>query len=69
MINKIGVEENTGKTNSKLTRQRKEGTQNPNFKGLGAIALLGIQKCEQVPMINVAVIDMLSAILPRTIVE
>ena len=70
MINKIGVENNTGNVNSNLTRQQKEGIkQNPNFKGLGALALAGIQKCEQVPMINVAVIDMLSAILPRTIVE
>ena len=70
MINKIGVENSTAGINSSSTRQQKEGIkQNPNFKGLGAIALAGIQKCEQVPMINVAVIDMLSAILPRTIVE
>ena len=70
MINKIGVENSTGKVNSNIARQQKEGiNQSPSFKGLGAIALAGIQKCEQVPMINVAVIDMLSAILPRTIVE
>ncbi len=69
MINKISVENSTAGINSSITRQQKEGTKNPNFKGLGAIALAGIQKCEQVPMINVAVIDMLSAILPRTIVE
>ena len=69
MINKIGVENSTTGVNSSLARQQKEGINNPNFKGLGAIALAGIQKCEQVPMINVAVIDMLSAILPRTIVE
>ena len=69
MINKIGVENSTTGVNSSLTRQQKEGINNPSFKGLGAIALAGIQKCEQVPMINVAVIDMLSAILPRTIVE
>jgi hypothetical protein len=69
MINKIGVENNTTGVNSSITRQQKEGMKNPNFKGLGAVALAGIQKCEQVPMINVAVIDMLSAILPRTIVE
>lgn len=31
--------------------------------------LQGIQYCEKVPMVNVAVVDMLSAILPRTIVE
>ncbi|MBR1775452.1 hypothetical protein IJ750_00050 [bacterium] len=67
MINKIGVDSNTGVVNSKQARRNNEG--NPNFKGLGTLALAGIQKCEQVPMINVAVIDMLSAILPRTIVE
>ena len=70
MINKISVEDNIGNLNSTITNQHKERIQqNPNFKGLGAIALTGIQKCEQMPMINVAVIDMLSAILPRTIVE
>ena len=68
MINKISVE--TERRNSvKAQRQNEKVQQNPNFKGLGALALAGIQKCEQVPMINVAVIDMLSAILPRTIVE
>ena len=69
MIKKIGVENSTGNVNSSFTRQQEGTNKNPNFKGLGAIALAGIQKCEQVPMINVAVIDMLSAILPRTIVE
>ena len=70
MIKKIGVEDSTYKGNSSLAHQQKEGIKNnPNFRGLGALALAGIQKCEQVPMINVAVIDMLSAILPRTIVE
>ena len=69
MINKISVENSTAGINSSIARQHKEGKNNPNFKGLGAIALAGIQKCEQLPMINVAVIDMLSAILPRTIVE
>ena len=68
MINKISVEERTGKVNSKKSSQQ-TGNNSPAFRGLGAIALAGIQKCEQVPMINVAVIDMLSAILPRTIVE
>ena len=31
--------------------------------------LSGIQMCERMPMVNVTVVDMLSAILPRTIVE
>ena len=70
MINKIGVEDITGRKNSTLARQKQEGIQtNPSFKGAGALILAGFQKCEQSPMINVAVIDMLSAILPRTIVE
>lgn len=68
MINKISVE--TERINSLQTqRQQEKIHKNPNFKGLGKLVLDGIQKCEQVPMINVAVIDMLSAILPRTIVE
>ena len=67
MINKISVEPE--RRNSVKTQRQQNGKTNPAFKGLGAIALAGIQKCEQVPMINVAVIDMLSAILPRTIVE
>lgn len=69
MINRISVD-NTSRLNSKIARNSKEeGKQNPNFKGVGAIALAGIQACERMPMVNVTVIDMLSAILPRTIVE
>ena len=67
MINKIGVD-NTSRINSLQARQ-KQDENNPSFKGLGSIALQGIQMCERMPMVNVTVIDMLSAILPRTIVE
>ena len=70
MINKIGVENSSERQNSIITQQQNGRVYNdPSFKGVGGIVLLGLQKCEQVPMINVAVIDMLSAILPRTIVE
>lgn len=70
MIQKIGLEDNTGRKNSINAHLLFEETQsNPNFKGAGALVLSGIQACERMPMINVAVIDMLSAILPRTIVE
>ncbi len=69
MIDKIGLD-NTGRINSNPRLNKKDGVKNnPTFKGLGAIALAGIQACERAPMINVTVIDMLSAILPRTIVE
>ncbi len=69
MIEKISSVDETSIINSKVNRQNKKGIQSPNFKGAGALVLAGIQKCEQIPMVNVAVIDMLSAILPRTIVE
>lgn len=64
MISKISVEDrhfyNAHKT---------QNEQEPAFKGVGAALLTGIQACEKNPMINVAVIDMLSAILPRTFIE
>lgn len=51
----------------------------PSFGGAGAfkrmaqkagkLTLKGVQKCEESPMINVAVLDMLTAILPRTFFE
>ena len=68
MISKIGVEDKN--LNNTYTNCR--NTNNPSFKsGGGAFSLVlqGIQACEKNPMINVAVIDMLSAILPRTFVE
>ncbi|MCQ2754287.1 MAG: hypothetical protein MJ231_04470, partial [bacterium] len=63
MIQKIGVEENINSLNVSSKRHN-----NPSFKGVGAAFSL-LQACEKMPMVNVAVIDMLSAILPRTIVE
>ena len=71
MINKVSVETNLRIINSKSARknENKANQQNPNFKGLGGVLLTGMQACERMPMVNVAVIDMLSAILPRTIVE
>ena len=65
MIQKIGVEENVNSINISAKKHKND---NPNFKGVGAAFSL-LQACEKMPMVNVAVIDMLSAILPRTIVE
>ena len=69
MINKIGIENKS--INSTYTPlNNKSGIKNPNFRGgFFPILLQGVQACEQNPMINVAVIDMFSAILPRTFVE
>ncbi len=43
--------------------------QQPSFKGLGDAFLRGIQLCEEVPMLNVSVLDLSTAIIPRTIIE
>ncbi|MBR6126935.1 hypothetical protein IKQ21_04545 [bacterium] len=70
MISKISLEDITEQNSIKSRNNSNKGNKsNPNFKGLGSLALAGIQACERMPMVNVAVIDMLSAILPRTIVE
>ena len=67
MISKIGVEDK----NLNSTYADRRNINNPSFKSGGVLPLViqGIQACEKNPMINVAVIDMLSAILPRTFVE
>ncbi len=68
MISKIGVEDKN--LNNTYTNRR--NINDPSFKsggGVLSLAIQGIQACEKNPMINVAVVDMLSAILPRTFVE
>lgn len=71
MISKIGVEDRKYNNPYMSMQNNNSATEHPSFKagGLWALTLQGIQECEKNPMINVAVIDMLSAILPRTIVE
>ena len=70
MISKISVE-NKHLNNQYFTHPKSDkGNNSPSFRGgLWALTLQGLQECEKNPMINVAVVDMLSAILPRTIVE
>ncbi len=72
MITRLGVEDrNLNSIRTTTPKNNEPDKNNPNFKGGGAWAaiLWGIQKCEENPMVNVAVIDMFSAILPRTFVE
>ncbi len=70
MISKISVEDKHFNNKYIACPKNNNSTKNPSFKGgLWSLALHGIQECEKNPMVNVAVIDMLSAILPRTIVE
>ena len=62
MINKIALNTNN-KSYAKNTKP------NTSFKGIGDIVLSGIQVCERNPMLNVAVLDFSTAIIPRTAVE
>ena len=73
MIRKLSVE-NRNINSISFNAQNNKGIRNeqtPSFKGVSPLSALfwGMQKCEENPMINVAVVDMMSAILPRTYVE
>lgn len=70
MISKVEL----GSVNSKnRTPQNKVGMSktapNTSFTGMGELVLKGIQSCEANPMINVSVLDLSTAILPRTFIE
>lgn len=71
MISRISVEDRNINSIRSANTQRQHLNNAPSFKGIGIwpVLLKGIQECEKNPMINVAVIDMFSAILPRTFVE
>lgn len=61
MIEKINI--NSVNTNNKPIKKQ------PQFKGAADLILGGIQMCESNPMVNVAVLDLSTAIIPRTVVE
>ena len=70
MINKVEL----GSVNSKNRTPKDristgKNVSNPAFTGLGDLVLRGIQTCEANPMINVSVLDLSTAILPRTFLE
>jgi len=46
-----------------------DNEQNPSFTGLGDAAIRMMQWCESEPMRNVAVLDLSTAILPRSVIE
>lgn len=64
MINKISV-------NSTNSNKQQYPKNQPSFGdgGIGQFILSGIQLCETQPMVNVAVADLSTAIIPRTIIE
>lgn len=68
MINKVEL----GSVKSKNISPKYVSCQNKGqiaFTGIGEWALKGIQLCEQQPMLNVTVLDLSTAILPRTFFE
>ena len=70
MITKVelgSVSEN--KITPKINSAKSQNLGTTSFTGLGDLALKGIQYCEQYPMINVSVLDLATAILPRTFFE
>ena len=67
MINKVELGSVKNNRTPKCVSQKNKGQ--TSFTGLGSLALKGIQKCEESPMINVAVLDLSTAILPRTFFE
>ena len=70
MINRISVENSNVNSPYTSRNNNQTVTSAPSFKGgFVPVLLQCVQACEQSPMINVAVIDMFSAILPRTFVE
>lgn len=50
-------------------KQNKNQKSDISFGGVGSSIVKGIQKCEKNPMLNVAVIDLITAIVPRSIIE
>lgn len=74
MINKVELGSVKNNRTPKYVSQKNKGQ--TSFTGLGSLALRlgsfalkGVQKCEESPMINVAVLDLSTAILPRTYFE
>lgn len=64
MIQRIGS--NLDNKNNKYTPN---WTSKPSFTGVGEAALQLVQACERNPMLNVSVLDLSTAIIPRTVIE
>ena len=65
MINKVEL----GSVNKKNTPKHSDTMDKVSFGGLGDAALYAVQLCEQHPMVNVSVLDLSTAILPRTFLK
>ncbi len=65
MIEKISLASVNNNTPNRDKNKQKE----PSFKGLVDLPILLIQQCEKQPMVNVTVLDLSTAIVPRTVIE
>lgn len=56
-----------------LNNKNGQNKQNPNFKGVGPVAINGLNKffqiCDDIPMIGVSVTDTIATNVPRTVVD
>ncbi len=69
MIRKVELGSVNNNNEPLKNRMGQKHTANPNFTGLGDVALKMVQTCEANPMVNVSVLDLSTAILPRTFFE
>ncbi len=72
MIQKVSVEKLDNKKYAPIMLKEKQGD-TPSFTGIGQgfvdLAVRGVQRCEAEPMLNVTVLDLSTAIIPRSIIE
>ena len=66
MIEKVSF---TNRNNAPQGNNIAKNVTNPSFNGLADGAIWLVQQCEKQPMVNVSVLDLSTAIIPRTIVE
>lgn len=69
MIRQINSNLNSNVQLNNRKKSDKQPVNNTSFKGLGDSFIKGVQHCEKNPMLNVAVIDLATAIIPRSIWE
>ena len=70
MINQVSTNNNVNNIHINNRNNKRNKDNSPSFNGgLVDAAIKGIQHCEKNPMLNVAIIDLATAIIPRTIWE
>ena len=70
MLEKVSLASINRNNNNNTPRKGNDAQKNPAFNGgLADLPILLVQQCEKQPMVNVSVLDLSTAIIPRTIVE